>query len=186
MDATLRSASTAPCAAYRLRKLNLQAAPEIEWVARGMHLTLVEVEGPAGGELYSMEWARARLKSLLDPSQHTSQVFLAVSEEDSDSIVGHTILRIDTQTLPDPYGLFSTTYIDPPMRRLGLADRLLGCGEEWIRSHGLPEAATWTSSTNIKLIRLYEKHGYVQTTSGMNGTTLMVRLGKSMQSRAPY
>jgi hypothetical protein len=41
------------------------------------------------------------------------------------------------------------------------------------------ELATWTSSTNARLIRLYEKHGYAVTESGENDGTMMVRLTKA-------
>jgi len=170
-------------AGHTLRPLDPAAAAEREWVALGMHLTLVEVAGEAGGAEYPLAWARARLASFLDPAQHTAQVFLAVEEgagTGAGAIAGHTILRIDSHSSGRRFGLFSTTYVRPDARRHGLADRLLDRGEQWIREHGLDEAATWTSSTNVKLIRLYEKHGYAITDSGMNGEHRMVRLTKAL------
>jgi len=170
-------------AAHRLRPLDPESAAEREWVALGMHLTLVEVAGEAGGEEYPLAWTRARLAAFLDPAQHTAQVYLAVGDgpgAGTDEIAGHTILRIDSHPSGRRFGLFSTTYVRPDARRHGLADRLLERGEQWIRERGLDEAATWTSSANVKLIRLYEKHGYAITDSGMNGEHRMVRLTKAL------
>jgi GNAT superfamily N-acetyltransferase len=172
--------------AFELRELDPTCAAELEWVARGMHRTLVEVEGERGGEIWNLDVTRARLGELLDPAQHVAQVFLAVAADagtpGGTRIAGHTILRLDHDTDGRRYGLFSTTYVDPPLRRLGLADRLLARGEDWLRAQGMSEAATWTSSTNGKLIALYGKHGYAIERSGPNaqtGTT-MVRLAKPL------
>jgi len=84
--------------------------------------------------------------------------------------------------MPDgrTYGLVSTTYVDPAHRRAGIADRLLDRGEVWIRAQGMVEAATWTSATNMRLIRLYEKHGYAVTEQAPNDGTMMVRLTKAL------
>jgi GNAT superfamily N-acetyltransferase len=170
-------------ATHHLRPLDRAASAEIDWVTLGMHLTLVEVEGEYGRTEYPLTYMQARLASFLDPAQHTAQVFLAL-EDDAQAtpsvIAGHTILRIDAHASGRRFGLFSTTYVHPDARRHGLADRLLARGEDWIREHGLDEAATWTSSTNTKLIRLYEKHGYAITDGGQNGPSWMVRLTKSL------
>jgi GNAT superfamily N-acetyltransferase len=172
--------------AFELRELDPARAAELEWVARGMHLTLVEVEGERGGEIWNLAVTRARLDELLDPARHVAQVFLAVAADDSapggERIGGHTILRLDREAGGPRYGLFSTTYVDPPLRRLGLADRLLARGEAWLRAQGMSEAATWTSSTNAKLIALYGKHGYAVDRSGPNDQTgtMMVRLAKRL------
>jgi GNAT superfamily N-acetyltransferase len=85
--------------------------------------------------------------------------------------------------MPDgrPYGLVSTTYVDPVHRQAGIADRLLDRGEIWIRAQGMVESATWTSATNMRLIRLYEKHGYAVTEQAPHGDgTMMVRLTKAL------
>ncbi len=170
--------SSAP---FLLRDFDPARDADFDWVARGMHLTLVEVEGEKGRETYPLVWARARLREMLDrPSPFDAAVFLAVAADDSDSIVGHTILRLNTMPDGRVYGLVSTTYVDPAHRRSGIADVLLDRGEAWIRAQGMDEAATWTSSTNVRLIRLYEKHGYAITESGPNDGTMMVRLTKRL------
>jgi GNAT superfamily N-acetyltransferase len=87
---------------------------------------------------------------------------------------------VDTLADGRAYGLFSTTWIAPPQRRQGLADRLLARGEAWIRAQGLSDAATWTSAANQRLIRLYEKHGYAVTDTAVNDGSPMVRLSKAL------
>ena len=173
------SAAAVP-ASFVLRDLDPACEADIEWVARGMHLTMIEVEGEQGRDTYPLAWARTRLLELLDPARHAAHVFLAVSGSDRRHIAGHTILRLNAMPDGRPYGLVSTTYVDPSHRRSGLADRLLDRGEAWIRAQGMAEAATWTSATNVRLIRLYEKHGYAVTETGANGGTTMVRLAKAL------
>jgi GNAT superfamily N-acetyltransferase len=176
------SSAAAVPASFVLRDLDPACAADIEWVARGMHLTMIEVEGEKGRESYPLAWTNTRLRELLDPARHTAQVFLAVSGSDSEHIAGHTILRLAAMPDGRPYGLVSTTYVDPSHRRSGLADRLLDRGETWIREQGMAEAATWTSATNVRLIRLYEKHGYAATETGANDGTTMVRLAKTLSA----
>ena len=168
-------------ASFVLRDLDPAREADFEWVALGMHLTLVEVEGEKGRETYSLAWTRARLREMLDrPRPCQAQVFLAVAADDPGFIVGHTILRLNMMPDGRVYGLVSTTYVDPAHRRAGLADRLLDRGEAWIREQGMTEAVTWTSATNVRLIRLYEKHGYAVTETGVNDGTAMVRLAKAL------
>lgn len=167
---------------FVLRDLEVTSEADFEWVANGMHLTLVEVEGEKGHQAYPLTWARARLGELLDPARrHTAHVYLAVAQDDPGRIAGHTILRINEMPDGRPYGLVSTTYVDPVHRKAGIADRLLDRGEAWIRAQGMVEAATWTSATNIPLIRLYKKHGYAVTEQARhNNGTMMVRLTKAV------
>jgi len=167
--------------AFVLRDLDPTRAADLDWVATGMHLTLVEVEGEKGRQAYPLAWARKRLRELLAPARrHPAQVVLAVARDDAWRIVGHTILRINEMPDGRPYGLVSTTYVDPAHRRAGIADRLLDRGEAWIRAHDMAEAATWTSATNTRLIRLYEKHGYAVTEQAPLDGTMMVRLAKAL------
>jgi len=170
-----------PATSFVLRDFDPARVADFDWVALGMHLTLAEVEGEKGREAYSLAWARTRLREMLErPHPFHAKVFLAVFEDDLDAIVGHTILRLNTMPDGVVYGLVSTTYVDPDHRRAGLADRLLDRGEAWLLAQGMTELATWTSSTNLRLIRLYEKHGYAITESGPNDGTLMVRLTKTL------
>ncbi len=172
--------SPSSAASHVLRDLDPSREADVEWVALGMHLTLVEVEGEKGRETYPLAWTRERLRELLDPARHTAQGFLAVAADDAHAIAGHTILRLNAMPDGRVYGLVSTTYVDPAHRRAGLADRLLDRGEQWLRGQGMSEAATWTSATNVRLIRLYEKHGYAITETGVNDGTPMVRLTKAL------
>lgn len=45
-----------------LRTLDPASEADLEWVARGMHLTLIEVEGDKGRDTYPLAWTRARLQ----------------------------------------------------------------------------------------------------------------------------
>jgi GNAT superfamily N-acetyltransferase len=170
--------------AFVLRNLNEDNAADLEWVANGMHLTLVEVEGEKGRREYPIAWTRTRLRELLDTTRvHPAQVYLAVAQDDPMRIVGHTILRISAMPDGRLYGLISTTYVDPAYRGSGIADRLLDRGEAWVRAQGMLEAATWTSATNMRLVRLYEKHGYAMTERAPHDSgTMMVRLTKVLEA----
>ncbi len=166
---------------FTLRALDTNDERDLDWVSTGMHLTLAEVEGEKGRLAYPPAWTRARLREMLDPARrHVARVWLAVERDDPAAIVGHTIVRLNEMPDGRVYGLVSTTYVDPAHRRRGIADRLLAQGEDWIRAQGMREAATWTSVTNDRLIRLYEKHGYAITERTPNDGTMMVRLSKSM------
>jgi GNAT superfamily N-acetyltransferase len=169
---------------FVLRDLNQVDAADLEWVAKGMHLTLVEVEGENGRQEYPIAWTRTRLRELLDTTRpHPAHICLAVAKDDPVHIVGHTILRINAMPDGRLYGLVSTTYVDPAHRRCGIADRLLERGEAWIREQGMLEAATWTSATNLRLVRLYEKHAYAVTERAPHDSgTMMVRLTKVLEA----
>jgi GNAT superfamily N-acetyltransferase len=164
---------------YRIRDLDPVSDAEIEWVARGMRQTLIEVEGEeTGTALYAMDWLRERVRWHLDPAQSTAAIFVAVDREGQ--IVGHSIVRCETEADGRPYGLFSTTYVEPGSRRSAVASSLLQHGEHWMRQRGLPEAATWTSASNTKLHNLYAKHGYAVTARHTHEQTQtpMVKLAK--------
>lgn len=165
-----------------LREIDPLSEAEIDLVARRMRETLIEVEGREVGEaLYSLDWLRARVRWHLDPSSAFAKVYLAVGREDQ--ILGHTIVRREQTEAGEPYGLFSTTYVVPEARRLGVAQQLLLQGERWMRESDLPSAATWTSATNTKLIALYEKHGYTRTQEHVHEATktVMVKLEKALK-----
>lgn len=167
---------------FVLRDLDAACEADLEWVASGMHLTLVEVDGEKGRLAYPLAWTRSRLRELLDPARrHRAHVHLAVAQDDPARIAGHTIVRINEMPDGRTYGLVSTTYVDPAHRRAGIADRLLDHGEASIRAQGMDEAATWTAATNAPLIRLYEKHGYAVTERAPHQDgTMMVRLSKDL------
>lgn len=164
----------------RTRELDRDADAEIELVATRMRATLEEVLGrEEGAALYTMDWLRDRVRFHLDPSRSTAAVFLAEhpSGGGGGAVVGHTIVRIERDDDDDdrPFGLFSTTYVEPGSRRAGVAHHLLRRGEAWMRERGLRRAVTDTSATNTKLIRLYEAHGY----------TIVVRAGSMVRLAKP-
>ena len=174
-------AATTPARTWQIRDINAASNAEITLVAQRMRQTLIEVEGEqVGTALYTMDWLIERVRWHLDPAQCTARIFLA--ENGDGFIVGHTIVRIEHDDAGKLFGLFSTTYVEPTSRRLGIATDLLAQGEAWMRAQQLTESATWTSSTNKKLIKLYEGYGYAITERGDNDLTgtPMVRLSKRL------
>jgi len=148
-----------------VRALTPSCHVEITQVAARMRETLVEVLGSEkGAAMYTPEWLQERVRFHLDASR-AAAVFVAESEG---QLIGHTIVRRETptgdqgpaETKDQPFGLFSTTYVLPEHRRDHVASQLLEVGEAWMRQQGLHWAATDTSSSNSKLIRLYEGRGY--------------------------
>jgi GNAT superfamily N-acetyltransferase len=169
---------------FEIRSLSPSDRAEIEWVARHMRQTLVEVLGAERGEvLYSLEWLRQRVLWHLDSAQCMGRVFLLQAQ--AGDRVGHCIVRIEREEQGTErgeeqraeFGLFSTTYIEPQFRRLGAASLLLQHGENWMLEQGMRSAATDTAEENLGLIRTFEKHGYSITVRENE----MVRLSKSFQ-----
>lgn len=183
MEVGLRSQNNLPADGISIRAIDAASTTEVTLVAQRMRQTLVEVEGEAvGTALYSMAWLVERVRWHLNAEKCTGAVFLAIDMDEK--IVGHTIVRVELEEPDRSFGLFSTTYVDPVARRHAVASELLVHGERWMKQLGLDEAATWTSQSNSKLIRLYAKHGYVATQNHTHETTgtLMVKLTKAFAS----
>lgn len=141
---------------YNIRPLDPLCDSEVALVASRMRETLGEVLGKERGDaMYTREWLEERVRFHLEPSR-TAEVFLAEMDE---QIVGHTIVR-EEQEKGEGYGLFSTIFVLPTHRRKDVARALVAQGESWMREQGLQRAATNTSSSNEKLIRLFEGQGY--------------------------
>lgn len=169
----------------RIRDIDPASVAEVDLVARRMRQTLVEVEGEeAGRALYTLQWLRDRVRWHLDPASTTGRVFVA--EGPGGRVLGHAIVRIEADDSGRRFGLFSTLFVDPGSRKQAVGTRLLRHGEVWMASHALPEAATWTSSTNAKLIGLCGKHGYAITARHVHEVTgtVMVRLAKPLEGGA--
>jgi GNAT superfamily N-acetyltransferase len=161
-----------------IRDIDPASTAEVNLVAQRMRETLIEVEGfERGSSMYTMDWLAARVRWHLDREACRGRVLLA--EMPGRQIAGHTIIRIE-QGEAGPFGLVSTTYVDPAFRRAGVASALLGQSERWFAEQGVPSCCTWTSSTNARLISMYERQGYAITESGANDLTgtLMVKLSK--------
>ena len=170
---------------FRIRDIDPASDAEVDLVARRMRQTLVEVEGEeTGTALYSMQWLRDRVRWHLDPANTTGRVFLA--EGPGGRVLGHAIVRMESDGSGRRFGLFSTLFVDPGSRRRAVGTRLLRHGEGWMASQALPEAATWTSSTNAKLIGLCSKHGYAITARHEHEVTgtIMVRLARPLEREA--
>jgi len=161
----------------QIRPINAASGHEINSIAQGMRKTLIEVLGPdRGTALYSMDWLMNRVRFHLDPQQRRAQIFVATDQ--AGKLCGHCIVREERDEHGELFGLFSTTYVDPDFRRLGLAKRFLATGEAWMRAQGLHRAATDTGLHNIKLIRLYQQHGYQQVYANHE----MLRLEKCLEA----
>lgn len=142
-----------------IRELEQAAEDEIELVAQRMRATLVHVLGEERGTaLYTLDWLRDRVRFHLDPERSVARVFLA--ELESGQIAGHTIVRREDPPDQEPFGLFSTIYVEPGSRRRGVATALLLRGEAWFREQGLGRSATNTAEHNRPLIEQFERQGY--------------------------
>ncbi len=152
----------------RLQTLCAGDTKALDWVGQGMYLTLVEVEGAANAQLlHSPEWLRDRTLSHVDGRLAPSAIWVA---RDDDAIVGHCIVRRE-QDDAGYFGLFTTTYVLPSHRRHGVAQALHAEGEHWFTAQRLARRATWTSSTNSPLIRLYERRGYTIANEAIHAQT---------------
>jgi GNAT superfamily N-acetyltransferase len=165
-----------------LRPLNPASAEEITLIANRMRDTLIEVEGEArGASMYTQEWLESRVRWHLDGEQVCAQVIVAC---DADGLIcGHTIYRIE-QNAEERFGLISTTYVLPTHRQTGIASCLLQSAHDWFLSQGIRSSNSWTSSSNARLIALYQKHGYTIAEQGPNDLTgtLMVRLSVQLSA----
>ncbi len=163
----------------QIRSITLENAADIDLIARRMRATLIEVEGEeAGGNLYSMEWLRERVRWHLDG--RAAEV--VVAEDNPGDVLGHTIYRIDVDESGSSVGLISTTYVIPTARRHGVAQALLDHAEQWFLQRGTSESSTWTSASNTALIKLYHRNGYAEAERAPNQLTrtMMVRLAKRL------
>lgn len=144
--------------AVLIRPLDANVWAETEVVAERMHQTLAEVlDEDRASAMFSGDELIARVRWHLDavPGRE-AEVFVA---QDGDSIVGHTMVRVESEG-SDTYGLFATTFVAPGARRAGTASALLDEGERWMRERGMTLAVTFTDPGNTKLLELYEKFGY--------------------------
>lgn len=142
---------------HRIREINPSDNAEIELVAARMRLTLQEVLGEERGrEMYTMDWLIRRVRFHLD-GECVGQVFVA--EEEDGHIAGHTNVRLEAEDGPE-IGLFSTIYVEPESRKLGIAKSLIARGEAWFLERNMDEAVTYTDEGNQKLHNLFISLGY--------------------------
>ena len=142
-----------------IRPLDPQVPAEVSFVVQGWQQTLREVLGEdRGGEIKSDEWVEQHVLRHLDPGQLTGQVYLA--ELADSTIVGHTVLRLDDDGFGNVIGLFATIFVVPRYRRQGIASALVEQGESWMRDRSIARALTYTDEGNVKLHRLFARHGY--------------------------
>lgn len=156
--------------AFVLRDIDAEDVAAIDLIAHRMRATLVEVEGEETGTgMYSIDWLRDRVRQHLDASRLQAKVVIA--EDRSGTAVGHTIFRTEADASGERFGLISTTYVVPEVRRFGIASQLLARAETWFNELALPRGSTWTSARNAPLIGLYERHGYARVENAPNDLT---------------
>lgn len=143
---------------FRIRELNPHTNEEIEWVARGMRQTLIEVLGEKRGtELYTMDWLIDRVKWHLNPKTTTAKIYLA---ENDSGLLGHAIARLERDESSTVYGYFSTLFVLPEARRKGLAHSFIDQVENWLRSKNVTRIVYNTAEDHAVLIRLFESNGF--------------------------
>jgi GNAT superfamily N-acetyltransferase len=158
-----------------VRPIDPANSEHITLVAERMRATLVEVIGPEGHSMYTLDWLRDRVRHHLRPEECIGNVFLA--QDVTGEVIGHTIVRIEDASSATPLGLISTIYVLPSIRRFGVARALLDAAELWLAGEHAATFATDTSETNLPLIRLMEKRGYQITLR--SAEKRMVRLSRN-------
>ncbi len=146
-----------------VRAVEADESATIDTIAERMHLTLAEVLDREQAEaMFSRAELVERVHWHLDRTDSDRRADVFVAEDDEGTIVGHTIVRVesDPDVAPEPVGLFATTYVDPRRRRSGVAAALLEAGERWMVAEGMTTAVTYTDPANAPLITLYARHGY--------------------------
>ena len=143
----------------RIREINPNSKDEIFLVATRMRQTLVEVLGAEKGvALYTMDWLLNRVQWHLDPKCTVAKIFLV--ENRTGEIVAHAIARIDHDDSSNAYGYFSTVYVDPQSRKMGLATILIKHVELWFSEMKMPKIVYNTAEDHLRLIGLFERNGY--------------------------
>jgi GNAT superfamily N-acetyltransferase len=143
----------------RIREINPTSENEIRLVAIRMRQTLVEVLGEERGtSLYSMEWLMDRVRWHLDPKLTAAKIFLTESEDEK--ITGHAIARIEHDADGEPYGYFSTIFVDTSYRNQGTATTLILHVQSWLETMKMPKIIYNTAENHSKLICLFERHGF--------------------------
>jgi len=131
---------------------------ELPLIASRMRNTLIDVLGEEVGEsMYSLEWLYDRAVSHIDGRLLGAIYIARVGPENHN--VGHIIVRQEEDE-HGQFGLVTTSYVLPEMRRKGLASALLGAAHNWFLSRKLLRTATDTAENNRPLIELYGRHGY--------------------------
>ena len=144
-----------------IREIDATSDVEIAVVATNMRRTLVEVLGlEKGTALYSMDWLVDRVRWHLDSQQAPAKVFIA---EMSGRIISHAIARVETETDGTLYGYFSTIFVEPEWRNKGIAASMLSHTVSWLESMRMPKIIYNTAENHSKLIRIFERNGFVIT-----------------------
>ena len=146
-----------------VRSVAADETATIATIAERMRLTLAEVLDPEQAEaMFSRHELVERVHWHLDRADPDRRAAVFVAEDDEGAIVGHTMVRVesDPAVAPEAVGLFATTYVDPSRRRSGVAAALLDTGERWMVAEGMATAVTYTDPANAPLIALYARHGY--------------------------
>lgn len=146
-------------ATFNIRPLDPTRYDELLLVALRMRQTLVSVLGQQRGlSLYSMEWLTDRVRWHLDPTKTTAVVLIA--EDDTEGMLGHAIARIEHDQQGNPFGYFSTIFVEPASRRRRVASALVERVLSWFALRKLPRAVYNTASHNHKVIGLLKQHGF--------------------------
>ena len=148
-----------------IREIDPDSAVEIRLVAARMRQTLIEVLGEERAiALYSMDWLVERVRWHLDATGPAAKIYLTEGEQGE--ITGHAISRVEQDENGQPYGYFSTVFVDPSSRKQGIASLLIQRVESWLESRGMPKIVYNTGAHNAAVIRLFERHGFRITYGG--------------------
>lgn len=127
------------------------------YIAENMRKTLIEVLGSDKGKsMYSLEWLVQRAQQHVDG---TLEGFI-LGFEINNKIRAHIMGRIECND-KGSYGLVSTIYVDPCLRRSQMGSKLLSQAEKRLMENdSVRFIRTYTDQNNEPLIGLMLRNGY--------------------------
>ena len=143
----------------KIRDIDADSCEEIQLVAQRMRETLIEVLGEEKGtSLYSMQWLEDRVRWHLDVKNTKGRVLVAQNK--TQEIVAHAIARIDKGA---GFGYFSTVFVAPHFRKMGVASVLMDYVEDWFRQNKMNKVIYNTAENHAVLLKIFKSRGYEVT-----------------------
>ena len=149
-----------PPPAVRVRALDPGCPDEVALVARRMGETLDEVLGPErAAAVHTPAEIRERLLWHVErPADRRAEAFVA--EGPDGALLGHALVRVDSEEGRGEVGLLATIHVAPEARRRGVAAALLERATDWMRAAGQTLAVTYTDAENLRLQGFLREQGW--------------------------
>ncbi|WP_372369517.1 N-acetyltransferase family protein [Candidatus Uabimicrobium sp. HlEnr_7] len=152
---------------YQIRKVDRNDNNAVDLITRRCMETVLETIPEFQGDPqiarrtfsnFTFEEMRNMLVTSLTKPEH--EILVAI-KEDVQQIVAHSIFSIKKDNKNISYGFCYSRYVNPDHRQQGLGSRLLKEQENWWVQRNAKYAVAQTHTTNIKLKKLFEKHGFI-------------------------